>query len=175
MSPGQRPKMDPSRLGHDEQAVVIGTLGACSGWIADASFDMLFGARSERLREQLLAALPSLSATRRHNAVLLASCAANRPVHAAEELLNHADPATRSCAVRFLSLLSQPDAQAQTLLADSRTDDDLTIRLASRQRQHATDPPASAWSCRHCASYNDLTDTDCRHCDQGTRPATPDE
>jgi hypothetical protein len=91
------------------------------------------------------------------------------------ELLSQSDPATRTGAARFLGLLRKPDRQAQTLLTDASTDNDLTVRLACRQRLPTADPPATAWSCRSCASYNDVTDPDCRYCNQGTRPATPDE
>lgn len=173
--PGPTPATDPERLSRYDQTFLVGALNACSDWIADTSADMLFGIRDEHLRQQLLDTLPDLSAPRRRTAGLLACSAADHQIETAAELLSQADPAVRAGAARFLSFLSQPDANARKLLTDASTDNDLTIRLACLQRPGSTAPPATAWSCRACASYNNLTDADCQHCDRGTRPDTPGE
>ena len=171
--PGQIPEIRQARPGPETHSILVGLLGARSDWIADTSCDMLLGTRSERLHEQLLAALPRLPAPRRKIAALVASYAAKNPIQAAADLLDQPDPAARAGAARLLSLLRTPNAQARAILLDTSKDDDLTIRVASRQPP-VSDPPPTTWSCRLCAEYNDPAQADCRHCGQRTRPvATP--
>ena len=155
----------------ETQRDLVELLSARSDWIADTSCNMLRGTRSERLHEQLLAALVQLPAPRRRNAALLAASAARNPIQAAADLLDQPDPAARAGAARLLSLLRAPNAQAQALLRDVSKDDDLTIRVASRQPS-VSHPPPTTWSCRLCAEYNDPAQADCRHCGQRTRHGT---
>jgi hypothetical protein len=61
-----------------------------------------------------------VSPRRRRLVSLLACNVADDPADAAAQLLEQAYPAIRASAARFLSLLRQPNEQAQTLLAQAR-------------------------------------------------------
>lgn len=172
-APDPRPTTDANRLGADEQEALVTALGAGSSWIAHSAFEILWGSHGEQLRERLLKEMLVLPAHRRYLAALLACCAVDDPVEAAAQLLEQTDPAARAGAIHYLSLLPEPNEQAQILLTQARVADDLTIRLAARQGQQPVtiDPPVTHWSCQRCAKYNDPTEVDCRHCDSGTRPS----
>lgn len=170
--PCPRPQTEVTRLGTGEQYALVAALGATSDWIADSACHLLFGSRGERLRAQLLHALPALPPHRRRLTALLACSAADDPVEAATQILAQPDPAARAGATRALTLLSESNQQAQDLLDQAHTDDDLTIRLAARQGQQpaVTEPPPTRWSCQLCANYNAPADVDCHGCARGARP-----
>jgi len=171
---GESPELNPARLGPGDHSALIGLLGARSEWIADTSCQMLCQPRNEQLRKDLLAVLPGLPALRRRNAAYLVSFTASNPIQSAAELLNQPDPAARAGAAHLLGGLETPDTEARALLANVGMDADLTIRIAARQRFATSHPAALTWSCLLCAGYNDLSDTDCRHCHSGTHPGRSD-
>lgn len=174
LAPASGPRRHPngSPLSVPDQMALVAALSATSEWIAHSAAKLLSGARGEQLRERLLEAMPRLPAPLRSLAAGLACYAADDPVNEAAQLLKLADPAACAGATRYLSLLLDPNEQAESLLARARVTDDLTIRLAAIQDQQpvVADPPVTHWSCLRCAAYNDLAEVDCRHCDRGTRP-----
>jgi hypothetical protein len=145
-------------------------LDARSDWIADSSWKMLHGIRSDQLRDQLLAVIPTLAPRRRRNAAVTACAASSRHLETAAEFLNQPDPAAKAGAAWFLGLIRNPGKRARDLLADISSDDDLTIRAASWQPPIGQ-PTPTAWSCRLCGDFNDLTHTRCQHCNRSDRPA----
>lgn len=170
--PVPRHNHDGRRLSDRDQTALVAALSATSKWIAHSAAKLLCGARGEQLRERLLAAMPRLPAPLRRLVAGLASDAADDPVNEAAQLLKLGDPAVCAGATRSLSLLVEPNEQAEALLASARVADDLTIRLAARRDQQPAiaNPQATRWSCLRCAAYNDLADVECRHCGRGARP-----
>jgi hypothetical protein len=171
---GEMPQLDPERLRDCERTTLIGLLSARSDWIANTACQMLRRSRDDQLHRELLTALPGLPARRRSLAAYLASYASINPVQTVAELLSQTDPATRVGATRLLAQIRNPSSRVQALLAEASHDQDLTIRVASRQPR-TTQPAATTWSCRNCADYNDLADNECRHCHLQTRPPLDDE
>jgi hypothetical protein len=172
-SPNPLPERDAARLAPETQRELVGLLNARSDWIADTSSDMLCGTRNDQLRDRILAALTELAAPRRKEAAFVAAVVATDRVQTAAELLAQPDPAARAGAVRLLRCLRSPSARARQLLHDAGSDNDLTIRVASRQ-PHAKHPEATTWSCPDCAGYNDLAEKNCQICGRATRPADPE-
>jgi hypothetical protein len=166
---GEIPQLDPQRLRDRERATLIGLLSARSDWIASSACQMLRLSRNDQLHRELLIALPGLPARRRSLVAYLASYASMNPVQTAAELLSQTDPATRAGATRLLAQIRNPISRVQALLAEASHDQDLTIRVASRQ-PFSTQPAPTTWSCRICAAYNDLANNDCRSCHLQTRP-----
>ena len=133
---------------------------------------MLCGTRSDQLRDQLLAALAKLPAPRRRKAAYVATAVATDREQVAAELLGQPDPAARAGAARLLSRLRAPGPRARQLLIDASRDDDLTVRVASRQPR-ADHPGATKWSCSDCAAYNEPAQKHCQNCGSATRPTAP--
>jgi hypothetical protein len=168
--PGDPPDLEPARLNSDQHGTLIRLLGARSDWIADSSWQMLHGIRGDQLRDLLLAVMPTIAPRRRRKVAITACAASNRGLDTAAELLGQPDPAARAGAARFLSLVRNPGVRARELLADISNDDDLTIRVESRQPPVGP-PTPTAWSCWLCADFNDLAHTRCQHCGKSERPA----
>jgi hypothetical protein len=171
---GAMPLLNPERTSDRERTTLIGLLSAHSDWIASTACQMLRHSRDDQLHRELLTALPGLPARRRSLVAYLASYASMNPVQTAAELLSQTDPATRVGATRLLAQIRNPSSRVQALLAEASHDQDLTIRVASRQPL-TTQPAATTWSCRICADYNDLANNECRHCHLQTRPLLEDE
>ena len=166
---GVMPQLGPERISDREHATLIDLLSAHSDWIAGTACQMLRHSRDDQLHRGLLTALPGLPARRRSLAAYLASYTSTNPVQTAAELLSQTDPATRVGATRLLAQIRNPSSRVQALLAEASHDQDLTIRVASRQPR-TTQPAATNWSCRICAYYNDLANKECTHCHLQTRP-----
>jgi hypothetical protein len=166
------PEREDTVLDFATQRELVGLLGARSDWIANTSGNMLRRTRSDQLHDQLLAALTELPAPRRRQAAHIAAVVATDRVQAAADLLRQADPAARAGAAHLLSRVLSPNARARQLLLDAGRDDDLTIRVASRQ-PYANQPGPTTWSCSACAGYNDLAQENCQGCGMRTRPVDP--
>jgi hypothetical protein len=167
--PGQVQEKHAALLDIETQSKLIGLLSARSDWIADTSGDMLCGTRGDHLHDQLLAALTELPPPRRRKAAFVAAVVAKDRVQAAADLLHQPDPAARAGAAQLLSRFRAPNTQARQLLLDVSKDNDLTIRLESRQ-PYTNHPEPTTWSCSACAEYNNLAQEDCQRCGMKTRP-----
>jgi hypothetical protein len=169
--PSPAPKPDITLLDQDDHAALLAALSAESDWVANIACSLLATMHDPAIGQLIMKHLPSMPATGRLRAALVAIANDPYPESATQDILNGADPAARSgAAAAALNIAGpHPSGSWPAILQRARADDDMTVRLAAGQDDAAA-ASARYWSCLACSNLNEVEAARCVSC-RRTRPA----
>jgi hypothetical protein len=162
------PHMDAGRLTETQQLKLVQCLMSRSEWISRTACLLLVDQGSEAVAAAIRQSQVRTNPRSRWYATI-ALCANSASAEAdVRRIMADSNSPARLGAARFLRL--RGDEASSPLLAQALVDEDLTVRVEAGAREEGVPAPAY-WSCRFCATRNDIESHDvCTGCDSSSRP-----
>lgn len=159
--------VDSHRISSTQAIGLVPVLLSNSNWLSNSALRLLINQNDSELADTIRSDLGELKSMTRWRSCLVRCTNSQDVVSDIRELLNSDSPPRRKAAASYLKQFH--DGELTEFWENAISDDDLSVRDAVGEKE-LVDPMPVFWSCRWCASRNELQDASCRGCNLASRP-----